>query len=113
MDESVLTLNRTSSVILPRGVDYVRAAATDLRAGVSYFATDTAPAVIAKVRHSDLALLDVIVLRDDAIGGGGRFIRAGAMHPLGGVSYWATYTSPIRGGGPRRPIITAVHKGSF
>jgi hypothetical protein len=73
-------------VPLQRGIDYVRAAAADVRNGVSYFATDTSPAVIAKVRHSDLALLDVIVLRDDNIGG--RFIRAGAMHPLGGVSYW-------------------------
>lgn len=116
VDEDTLTLNRADSVILPRGVDYVRAAAADVRNGVSYFATDTAPAVIAKVRHSDLALLDVIVLRDGSGGGGGggeeggggggatttassggRFIRAGTMHPLGSVSYWATYTSPTRG----------------
>ena len=101
VDEDTQTLVRAGAAILPQGVDYVRAAAADPRRGVSYFATDTAPAVIAKVRHSDLALVDAIVLSDDATGG--RFIRAGAMRSSGGVSYWATFTSPTR-------VIKIIHE---
>ena len=61
----------------------------------SYFATDTSPAVIAKVRHSDLALVDVLVL--DGVGerrngsAAASYVRAGAMRPDGRASYWATH----------------------
>ena len=100
VDAATNSLERVDSAAMPPGVDYVRSAVAAADGTHSYFATDTSPAVIAKVRHSDLALVDVLVLD----GGGERrngsaaasYVRAGAMRPDGRASYWATHESPSK-----------------
>ena len=83
VDAATNSLERADSAVMPPGVDYVRSAVAAAAGTHSYFATDTSPAVIAKVRHSDLALVDVLVLDG---GGEGAFLHWSPYDRVGVVN---------------------------
>lgn len=98
-EESRSTLRRVASRTMPAGIDRVRVAAADPRPGADFVfvATDQSPAVIAKIRASDLTVADAFIVPTEL----GGFIRAGTMTATdesleegAAMSFWVTRGNP-------------------
>ncbi len=71
----------------PRGEDNVFTGLIDNIHGFAYFATDTQPGMIIKIRLSDFARVATLILNP-----GEDFLSAGVIDPVNGYAYFGTFT---------------------